>query len=138
MRFVVSADHDEGLEAQLNALLVAFSRAKGLPERNTTPVSVTVEAGGNLVGALTGCTFWGWLSIEKLWVDEKYRGQGLGRGLVMRAEREAISRGCGAAVVDTFTFQAQGFYEKLGYCVFGELADFPFGYGRRYMCKRAL
>jgi len=34
------------------------------------------------------------------------------------------------------TFQAPGFYAKLGYTVFGELADVPRGHRRLWFCKR--
>jgi hypothetical protein len=39
-------------------------------------------------------------------------------------------------VLDTFSFQARGFYEKLGYCVFGTLDDYPPGHSRFYLTKR--
>jgi hypothetical protein len=38
--------------------------------------------------------------------------------------------------LDTFSFQAPGFYQKLGYRVFGELVDFPPGHTRQYLTKR--
>jgi hypothetical protein len=37
--------------------------------------------------------------------------------------------------VDTFSFQAPGFYEKLGYRTFGRLDDFPAPYHRVWMTK---
>jgi hypothetical protein len=36
-----------------------------------------------------------------------------------RAEVHARERGCHSAWLDTFSFQARGFYEKLGYDEFG-------------------
>jgi hypothetical protein len=38
-----------------------------------------------------------------------------------RAEIRARERGCHSAWLDTFSFQARGFYEKLGYEEFGRL-----------------
>ena len=43
------------------------------------------------------------------------------------AEREAVQRGCHGAWLDTFEFQARGFYERLGYTCFGELPNYPAG-----------
>ena len=37
---------------------------------------------------------------------------------------------------NTFDFQAPGFYEKLGFEVFGVLADYPPGHKRFFMVKR--
>jgi hypothetical protein len=53
----------------------------------------------------------------------------------MRAEREALARGCKHAWLDTYEFQARGFYEKLGYRCFGELDDYPTGFSRYFMQK---
>jgi hypothetical protein len=43
------------------------------------------------------------------------------------AEEEAAARGCHGAWLDTFEFQARGFYERLGYTCFAELGDYPVG-----------
>ncbi len=42
-----------------------------------------------------------------------------------RAEEEARRRGCLYARLATSTFQAPGFYEKLGYVLYGRLEDCP-------------
>ena len=52
-----------------------------------------------------------------------------------QAEREAIRRGCRTIWLDTFTFQARGFYERLGYSVFGTLEDYPPGHSRFFLKK---
>jgi len=44
--------------------------------------------------------------------------------------------GCRISHLDTFDFQAKGFYEKLGYTVFGVLEDCPEGHNRYYMSKK--
>ncbi len=92
---------------------------------------------GTLVGGLLGDTFWGWLAVHILWIDERYRGQGYGERLLAAAEEEARRRGCAHVQLDTLSFQARPFYEKLGYRVYGELADHPAGSGhtRYYLTK---
>jgi hypothetical protein len=52
-----------------------------------------------------------------------------------RAESEAAARGCHSAWLDTFEFQARGFYEELGYCCVAELPDYPAGSARYFMKK---
>ena len=93
---------------------------------------------GEIAGGLIGNTHWDWLFISHLWVAEPLRGQGYGTELVARAEREAVKRACRHAYLDTFDFQALGFYQKLDYQVFGVLEDFPPGHTRYFLQKRLL
>jgi GNAT superfamily N-acetyltransferase len=90
---------------------------------------------GIVRGGFWGCTNFGWLHIQMLVVPASWRGQGLGSQLVRAAEAEARTRGCRGARVDRFSFQAAGFYEKLGYMCFGVLPDFPPGYSQHYLYK---
>jgi ribosomal protein S18 acetylase RimI-like enzyme len=70
-----------------------------------------------------------------MWVREELRGRAYGRSLLTLAEEEARQRGARHAHLDTFSFQAPGFYERHGYRVFGELQDFPRGHRRYYLTK---
>jgi ribosomal protein S18 acetylase RimI-like enzyme len=51
-------------------------------------------------------------------------------------EHEAVQRGCRQIVVSTHTFQAPGFYRKLGFEPVAEIPDFPGGHGELWLCKR--
>lgn len=77
---------------------------------------------------LVGLTRWNWLLIEALWVEDSIREQGFGSRLMQLAEQEAKRRGCTEALLDTFSFQAKEFYEKLGYEMFAQVDDYPSGY----------
>ena len=96
------------------------------------------DGGGAIVAGLLGHLYWGWLSVETLWVDERFRGQGYGGRLLDMAEAEARRHGCAHVQLDTLTFQARPFYEARGYRVYGELAAFPAGaaYRRYYLTKQ--
>ncbi len=101
-----------------------------------TPLVITVrDDDGTLRGGLIGGTYWDWLFIKILWLDESLRGQGAGSRLVGMAEQIAIERGCHAAHLDTMSFQAPDFYRKLGYTVYGQLDDMPPGHSRLFMQK---
>jgi hypothetical protein len=54
---------------------------------------------------------------------------------MLQAEAEAIERGCQGAWLDTFSFQARGFYEQIGYTVFGSIEDYPSGHSRFFLKK---
>jgi hypothetical protein len=52
------------------------------------------------------------------------------------AEDEARALGCVGVWLDTFSFQARGFYERHGYEVFGTLDEFPAPHQRFFLRKR--
>ncbi|HEY0078978.1 MAG TPA: GNAT family N-acetyltransferase [Pyrinomonadaceae bacterium] len=119
--------------------LISYNTSKAEPE-NYKPLAVFLRdaAESAVVGGLLGYTHWGWLYLSHVWLTEKLRGGGYGRRLIEAAEREAVSRGCRHAYLETHSFQARGFYEKLGYEVFGALEDYPAGETRYFLRKRNL
>ena len=88
-----------------------------------------------IVGGVIGATYWNWLYINLMWIKEEFRGRGFGHQLLTLAEQEARQRGAEYAYLDTFSFQAPGFYKKHGYEVFGELNNFPPGHQRYFLSK---
>jgi GNAT superfamily N-acetyltransferase len=88
-----------------------------------------------VLGGVIGVTFWDWLHLDLMWIQEEHRGRGYGRRLLEMAEAEARQRGATNAFLDTFSFQAPGFYERFGYEVFGELPQFPSGHTRFFLRK---
>lgn len=92
------------------------------------PLAVLLhDEAGVVIGGLWGWTVYSWLYINMVFVPEAMRYQGIGSGLIRAAESEARVRGCVGMQVDTFGFQAQPFYEGLGFTVFGVQPDFPPG-----------
>jgi hypothetical protein len=51
------------------------------------------------------------------------------------AQKEARRRGCRAGVLYTISFQAPGFYQRLGWRVFGEIPGDPPGISRVFLTK---
>lgn len=130
--------HDQTGSAEAAAVLAGlkdFNRQFGSAEwRELTIYSRDLH--GHVDAGLNGFTSWGWLFVKLLWVSEPLRGMGMGSRLLAAAEAEARTRGCRGVWLDTFGFQARGFYEKRGYRLFGELGDFPAGYSRFFLEKR--
>ncbi|HTO79016.1 MAG TPA: GNAT family N-acetyltransferase [Methylocystis sp.] len=107
------------------------------PDANWRALSIYArDETGALQGGLTGSSYYDWLFVKWLWVAEPYRRQGIGSKLLNRAEEVARERKVGAVYLDTFTFQAPAFYEKLGYQEFGRLEDAVHGHARIWLAKR--
>ena len=115
--------------------LRAFNRQHAGPSGHRAVHLFLRDESGAVRGGLLGKRMWHWLYVETLWVDESLRHRGLGSRLLARAEAEATQAGCTRVLLDTFEFQALGFYERHGYSVFGVLEDFPPGYRRYYLEK---
>jgi GNAT superfamily N-acetyltransferase len=94
------------------------------------------DENGQVQAGLLGNVTMHCLAIQILWVDEALRGQGLGAELVRLAEQQAQAADAIQALVETTTFQARGFYEKLGYNVIAEVPDCPIGAVSMIMQKR--
>jgi GNAT superfamily N-acetyltransferase len=91
---------------------------------------------GSVAGGLWGYTLFGWLHVQMLFVPQPLRRLGVGAALMASAEAEALERGCCGAYVDTFSFQAAPFYQRIGFTLFGKLDDCPPGHDRLYFHKR--
>jgi ribosomal protein S18 acetylase RimI-like enzyme len=116
--------------------LRAFNRRHSTEPGHEPLAFVLRDGAGTVQGGLLAETAWHWLHIEILWIADALRGQGWGRRLMETAEAAGRARGCRGAYLDTFGFQAPGFYEKLGYVVFGVLEDYPPGSRRIFLHKR--
>jgi GNAT superfamily N-acetyltransferase len=98
-------------------------------------LAITVRDKGKIVGGLVAETYWNWMHVRSLWLSERYRGKGWGTKLMQTAETEARERNVSNVFLDSFTFQAPGFYTRLGYGEFGRLRGFPAGHDRIYLTK---
>lgn len=75
------------------------------------------------------------LYIDYVYVSEPLRLNGYGTKLMLYAETEAKRQGCASILLDTFSFQAEEFYSKLGFSRIGFI-DKHFGdFDHIYMRK---
>ena len=97
-----------------------------------------VKEGGALIAGASGILYcWSILYVDVVWVAEAHRHRGLGAKLMNCLEEKARQHGCALVHLDTFDFQARGFYEKLGYTLFGTLDECPPGH-KRFFLKKTL
>jgi GNAT superfamily N-acetyltransferase len=122
-------------DAIVDGLLV-YNAEHGFPWEGRDLSVVAHDRSGGVGGGLLGQTNAGWLFVGALWVAAPYRGRGVGSALLAEAEREARQRGCVGVYLDTYSFQARPFYERLGYQLFGTLPDCPPGAVKYYLYKR--
>ncbi len=118
--------------------LVRFNREQAGPLRYKRTVLSMRDGKGKLLGGLILQSYWRESYVELLWLSARARGSGLGRRLLAEAERRAKRRGSRLIHLNTFSFQATGFYEKQGYRRFGGMSGSPRGESRHFYVKRLL
>ena len=86
-------------------------------------LKITDKNGGIIGGCIAEAYEYHWsrVFLEELWVDERYRHQGLGSMIIREAERIAREKGCRVMTLGTASYMARPFYEKHGYTVFTTL-----------------
>jgi ribosomal protein S18 acetylase RimI-like enzyme len=127
----VKAEHRD----MVGGVLQAYNDEVG-PVPGYFPVVLLVKGeDGKVAGGLWGRAAYDWIFVEYLVVPKEARGQGIGSKMIGMVEEMARERGLVGVWLDTFSFQALGFYEKLGYERFGEIEDNPRG-GARYFLKK--
>lgn len=122
----------DGLNAY-NARQVPFTQREPYIDMNRKIVD---DSGRIIAGCCAVIYGWHVLYVEILWVDEPFRRQGIGLRLLRAVEEEAREKGAYLVHLDTFDFQALGFYQKQGYKLFGTLENVPKGHKRYYLQKQ--
>jgi GNAT superfamily N-acetyltransferase len=124
--------------AAILAGLVAFNRAEvGAANFQALSIVIRDPEANKTIGGLWGRTAFDWLFVELFFVPEHLRGQGFGSQILRQAESIALQRNCAESWLNTYSFQAPGFYLKQGYEIFGKLDDFPKG-SSRFFFRKAL
>ncbi len=72
---------------------------------------------GKIMGGCGGDNMYGGLFVGQLWVAKPLRNKGYGTQLMQKAETLAKESKCNFIAVNTFDWEALGFYKKLGFYV---------------------
>jgi len=116
--------------------LIRYNRKKAGPLRYARTVLAIRDGAGRVLGGLILQSYWKESYVELLWLSERARRLGTGRRLMQEAERRARRRGSLLMHLNTYSFQAPGFYEKLGFKRFGGMQGSPAGESRHFYVKR--
>ncbi|MBL8835329.1 MAG: GNAT family N-acetyltransferase [Alphaproteobacteria bacterium] len=126
----------EAAMAAIQSGLAAFNdAATGIVDRKPLAVLVSDPRTGEVVGGVLGRTSLGLMFVDLVYLPDELRGGGVGRRMIAMAEEEGRRRGCAHVMLYTITFQAPGFYAKLGYREFGRIPCDPPGTARVFMTK---
>lgn len=120
----------------VNNALEKFNNMHVGPDNHVLLNIVEYDENQNVIAGILGGTYWEWLHIDILWVDEKFRRKKIGSQLLIAAENEAKKRGRHSVHVDTMSWQAPEFYKKHGYELISELDNIPNGYKKFHFIKR--
>ncbi len=77
--------------------------------------SCHIEENGVIVAGIVAESVGDTVEVEFLFVDETYRGRGLGKALLEHVETAAREQGIRRVLLNTYSFQTPGFYRTLGY-----------------------
>jgi len=137
LREIPEKDFRENREilAAIHNGLSSYNQATS-PDPTARHIALCVEEDDEVIGGLVGRISRGWLRIDTLWVEERYRGSGLGRDLLMKAEALARADGCHSARLDTYSFQSHEFYHQFGYVEFARLEGLRNGDTHYFLKKR--
>lgn len=114
-----------------------LSKTQEFQKEINKPIEIIVRNERNqIIGGLYGRSIWGTLEINTCVVIPQSRNEGIGRKLIIEAEKEAKNRNCRFISLNTFSFQAPEFYEKLGFEKIGTETDFPKGFEKYYYRKK--
>jgi len=100
------------------------------------PVAFVATEGGSFTGVVTAKIVWSGLHIQHLYVEEYMRGKGLGSKLMDRVHTFGREQGCTFAFVETLSFQALEFYQKLGYQIEFTRDGYSNGVSFHYLQKK--
>jgi len=132
----VAGEADAGLRERLDEEIGAFNAAvTGHHDGRLLSIAARGD-GGDLRAGLYGWTWGGCGYIDLLWVRDDQRSGGLGTKLLAAAEAEIWRRGCDRVALSTHSFQAPGFYARLGYTECGRTPGYPHGHDDIHLVKQ--
>lgn len=135
---------DQNFEKIIDANLHKFNREncewilKNTEEKPTKTryCNFGVYNNDKLIGGAVGYIEWKWYFLDELWIEEEHRKNGIGTKLINEIEKCAKENNLLGVRMETWSFQARGFYEKMGYEIYATFEDCPPGTIDYFLRKR--
>ncbi len=104
-----------------------------------TPLNFHIKENDKIIAGINAvCLAKSSVFVSILWVDENHRGKYYGSLLLNHVEDAARQLGAKLIHLDTFDFQARGFYIKQGYQEFASLPGHPAANNTAFYMKKIL
>lgn len=99
-------------------------------------IAFVAMEGAMFAGAVVVERFWHALHVKYVYVSDHYRNQGLGSRLMDRALAYGLEQNCPFAFVETMSFQALDFYQKMGFVLDFTRSGYAHGTSFHYLSKK--
>ena len=119
----------------IDTRLAEYDNNAGIETADDIQIGI-IHDGKLIAGAGAGTSDFRKIYIYTLFVDEEFRGRGIGRQLMEAIENKAASLGANLIRLNTYSSQSLGFYVKLGYEQFGCYENEEDGYTEYFFLKR--
>lgn len=101
-------------------------------------IAFVAMEGTTFAGAIVVERFWNALHVKYVYVTDHYRNQGLGSRLMQRAVAYGLEQNCPFAFVETMSFQALDFYQKMGFELNFTRSGYAHGSSFHYLSKKLI
>jgi ribosomal protein S18 acetylase RimI-like enzyme len=125
----------EGLKEQIYEGFSRHAIAATGHDEKFEAVAFIASDKGNFAGAIVVELFWGALHIKYVYVEDTYRNQGIATQLMEDALDHGRHHKCPFAFVETMSFQALEFYQKMGFVLEFTRAGYKHGTSFHYLRK---
>lgn len=131
----IEINNDKNFEEEIGKQLHQFNRknCEYIQKKSngacvdTKIYNIAIYEEKELIGGAIGFIRYDWYFLEKLWIKEEYRRKGIGTKIINEIEKIAKENNALGVRMETWSFQARGFYEKMGYTVYAIFEDCPPG-----------
>jgi ribosomal protein S18 acetylase RimI-like enzyme len=137
---IKQADYDEiknWVDHQLQ--LNTEEKRPAFADRKIRPISFAMyDDQGHVIGGAAAEFHWNALHVSLLGVSKEFRIKGVGSKLIKRIEQEARANQCDMVLLETMSYQAPLFYQKLGFQIIGRIGDYPAKGECQYILQKML
>lgn len=104
--------------------------------KSEEPKNFLAFDGDKIIGGAIGYINYNWYFLDLLWIEDIYRGKDIGTTLINNIEEYAQKEKLTGVRMETWNFQAKGFYEKMGYKIYATIEDCPPGTTDYFFMKK--